>query len=106
MFLHGGRPWAGLRGTVAPQIRNNQPISLRERRRHRLPEAMIGRKRMQQEQRRAIAPRFIKQLDIAAAQLHSLSACLRLWLLDLRCGHEVWFGWNHDPANEIGKDSA
>src|SRR5260221_12434827 len=60
VFLHQGRAFANLRITVPAQIGKNQLVPRIERGRHRIPEFVMTRKRMKQNDGRPLPPKFKK----------------------------------------------
>src|SRR5260221_6819482 len=68
VFLHQGRAFANLRITVPAQVGKNQLVARIERGRHRRPEFVMTRKRMEKNDRRALPPNFIEDFRIVAAQ--------------------------------------
>jgi hypothetical protein len=70
VLLHERRPFANLRIAVPAQIGKNQPVARFERRSHRIPEFVIGRKRMEQNDGRPVPANFIK---ISASSLRRRS---------------------------------
>ena len=70
VLLHRGRPFAHSGISVPPQIGKNYAVMRGQRLSHRQPKFMIGGKRMQQDDRRALAQHAVGNLRVAA--LYSL----------------------------------
>ena len=94
-FLHRGRPVAQLRVAMRPQIGHDQPVSRAQLFSNRLPEGMVQRKRVQQNNIWTIAGDFIEELGIGAAECRHRVASRRkkaptFFLASLRNDYEPW----------------
>src|SRR5207248_3756720 len=85
MFGHAGIAFPNPGTPMGSQIGQQQPVSRREHRSHRQPELMASRKRMDQQNGKAGSLNFVKEVGIAAADVHyalSVSASFRQIMSD------------------------
>src|SRR5580658_1658053 len=103
------------------QIRENQPVARIERCRYRIPESVMTRKRMEQDDRRTVPANFIENLGVVAVQgrqgvgsrargaslgwLEARHLLASNRLLRSRHRKQQRLLWNDDPSKNIRDDS-
>src|SRR3954468_21338471 len=99
--------------TMPAQVRNDQPISRFQRRHDRIPEMSIGRKGMQEHERKPAAADLIDDLRTSALdglRPHKASiAATELGIRDLlcasRCLNFFWLAWHYDPRDRVSEET-